>query len=150
MQDMESGGLTLQATILPLQALCGKTSALLNPLTYLIVNTGIIAILWFGGERVFSGALLQGELVALINYMTQILLALVVVANLVVLFTRAAASASRVQEGLDSQSQIKEGVLSISQRAKHKVSFKNVSFSYGGEKVLSNISFDVDPGKQLA
>jgi ATP-binding cassette subfamily B multidrug efflux pump len=150
MQDMEKRRFDFASDDFAIASInVGKLSALLNPLTYLIVNTGIIAILWFGGERVFSGALLQGELVALINYMTQILLALVVVANLVVLFTRAAASAARVQEVLDSQSQIKEGVLSISQSAKHKVSFKNVSFSYGGEKVLSNISFDVDPGETI-
>ncbi|MEG0614535.1 MAG: ABC transporter permease, partial [Oscillospiraceae bacterium] len=68
----------------------GKISALLNPLTYLIMNFAILAIIWFGGMRVDGGAMTQGEIIAFVNYMSQILLALVVVANLVVTFTKAA------------------------------------------------------------
>lgn len=76
----------------------GRLSALLNPLTYVIMNLGIVAILWFGGFRVDSGRLTQGEIIAFVNYMTQILQALIVVANLVVIFTKASASASRINE----------------------------------------------------
>ena len=72
----------------------GRLSALLNPLTYVILNLAIAAIVWFGGVRVNIGQLTQGEVIAFVNYMTQISLALVVVANLVVLFTKAAASSA--------------------------------------------------------
>ena len=67
----------------------GKIAALLNPLTFLSINFSILAIIWFGGLRVDSGSLSQGQIIAFVNYMTQILLALVVVANLVVIFTKA-------------------------------------------------------------
>ena len=73
----------------------GKLSAVLAPVSFVVMNAGMIAILWFGGQRVNGGSLTQGEVVAFINYMTQILIALVVVANLVVTFTKAAASAAR-------------------------------------------------------
>ena len=120
----------------------GKISALLNPLTYLIVNAGIVAVLWFGGKNIFGGSLLRGELIALINYMSQILLALVVVANLVVLFTRASASAARVNEVMDTAPLITEGKLSHVPDGANKVSFENVRFSYGGKNVLDGISFN--------
>lgn len=86
----------------------GKISALLNPLTYVIMNLAIVAILWFGGMRVDAGALSQGQIIAFVNYMTQILLALVVVANLVILFTKASACAARVNEVLDTQPSVTE------------------------------------------
>ena len=76
----------------------GRLSALLNPLTSVILNAAIIAILWFGGMRVNAGSLSQGEIIAFVNYITQILLALIVVVNLAVIFTKAAASAARVNE----------------------------------------------------
>ncbi|MFQ8600536.1 MAG: ABC transporter transmembrane domain-containing protein [Oscillospiraceae bacterium] len=86
----------------------GKISALLNPLTFLIMNLSIVAVLWFGGMRVYDGALSQGQIIAFVNYMTQILLALVVVANLVVIFTKASASAARVAEELDTTPSVQE------------------------------------------
>ena len=76
----------------------GRLSALLNPITSVILNAAIIAILWFGGMRVNAGSLSQGEIIAFVNYITQILLALIVVVNLAVIFTKAAASAARVNE----------------------------------------------------
>ena len=86
----------------------GKLTALLNPLTYAVMNLAVVAILWFGGYRVDSGGVSQGNVIALVNYMTQTLLALIVVANLVVTFTKAAASASRVNEILDTQPAVTE------------------------------------------
>ena len=86
----------------------GKLSALLNPLTYTIMNFAIIAIIWFGGMRVDGGSLEQGEIIALVNYMTQTLLALIVVANLVVTFTKASASAARVNEVLAPQPSVSD------------------------------------------
>ena len=86
----------------------GKLTALLNPLTYAVMNLAVVAILWFGGYRVDNGGVSQGNVIALVNYMTQTLLALIVVANLVVTFTKAAASASRVNEILDTQPAVTE------------------------------------------
>ena len=76
----------------------GKISASLNPLTYIIVNAGIIAVIWFGGIQVNVGDMTQGEVIALVNYMTQTLLALVALANLIITFTKALASAGRINE----------------------------------------------------
>jgi len=86
----------------------GKLSSLLNPLTYIVLNFSIIAIIWFGGIRVDVGYLTQGQLIAFVNYMTQILLALIVVSNLVIVFTKASASASRVNEIFETSSSIIE------------------------------------------
>ncbi|WP_058304575.1 ABC transporter ATP-binding protein [Gorillibacterium timonense] len=86
----------------------GRLSALLNPFTTLVVNAGIIAILWVGGGRIDSGRLSQGEIIAFINYVTQILLALIVVSNLVVIFTKAFSSAGRVSEVLAAEPSVKD------------------------------------------
>jgi ATP-binding cassette subfamily B protein len=86
----------------------GKLSSLLNPLTYIVLNFSIIAIIWFGGIRVDLGYLTQGQIIAFVNYMTQIFLALVVVSNLVVIFTKASASAARVNEIFEISSSIIE------------------------------------------
>ena len=130
----------------------GKLSALLSPVTFLIMNTAIIAILWFGGVRVESGALSQGQIIALVNYMNQILLALIVVANLVVIFTKASASGARVQQVFDLQPSVQEGKAEPKRvPGSPKVEFQNVSFSYdaGGELELDSISFAVQPGQTV-
>ena len=117
----------------------GKLSALLNPLTYLIVNSAIIAIVWFGGFRVETGALTQGEVVACVNYMTQTLLALIVVANLVVTFTKAAASAGRVNEVLETVPSVREAEGAAKKTippvpGAPRIEFRGVSFSYDGSE----------------
>lgn len=131
----------------------GKISALLNPLTYIVLNFSIIAIIWVGGIRVDAGDLTQGQIIAFVNYMTQILLALIVVSNLVVVFTKASASASRVNEVFETSSSIidsnnatfntKVSVIDSSTDKAPKIEFKNLSFSYDvSEKhSLRNISF---------
>lgn len=129
----------------------GRLSALLNPLTYAIMNLAIAAIVWFGGFRVDSGALSQGQVIAFVNYMTQISLALVVVANLVVLFTKAAASSARINEVFDTETSVTDGNwANISTRAP-RIEFKDVSFSYseGGDNALENISFSVNRGETV-
>ena len=83
------------------QLAAGRISALMNPVTYLIVNLGVIAVLWNGGRQVDTGALTQGEIIALINYLSQILLSLLRMADLVISVTRAIASAVRVTEVLE-------------------------------------------------
>lgn len=129
----------------------GKLSALLNPLTYAVLNLAIAAIVWFGGFRVQIGGLTQGEVIAFVNYMTQISLALVVVANLVVLFTKAAASSSRINEVLDIEPSVKNGEYSGKGEGSTAVKFDNVSFSYNknGENALENISFTAEKGETI-
>lgn len=112
----------------------GKLTALLNPLTYAVMNLAVVAILWFGGCRVDNGGVSQGNVIALVNYMTQTLLALIVVANLVVTFTKAAASASRVNEILDTQPAVTEQTtqkIEVKTDGKTpKILFDHVSFAY--------------------
>ena len=90
------------------QMLVGKISALLNPATYIIVNVATIAIVWFGGRETYAGGVTQGEVIALVNYMTQILTALVALSNLIVSFTKALACANRVNEVFDLEPSIQD------------------------------------------
>lgn len=126
----------------------GRLSALLNPLTYVILNLAIAAIVWYGGIRVNIGDLTQGEVIAFVNYMTQISLALVVVANLVVLFTKAAASSARINEVLDIEPSIKNGTVGGGAGSENAVEFSHVYFSYNGsgEYALEDIDFTAKKG----
>lgn len=130
----------------------GRLSALLNPLTYAIMNLAIAAIVWFGGFRVNVGDLTQGQVIAFVNYMTQISLALVVVANLVVIFTRAAACSTRINEVLDMVPDIVDGsgVTETDPNAP-AIEFRDVSFSYhdDGDNALEKISFSLKKGETL-
>lgn len=132
----------------------GRISALLNPATFLIMNSAVIAVIFFGGMKVDSGTLTQGEIIAFINYISQILLALVALANLVIILTKAAACASRVADVLEVESSIKDGGKEVPADSANvpAVEFKNVSFAYNentGEKVLDNISFTLSKGETL-
>ncbi len=129
----------------------GRLSVLLNPLTYAIMNLAIGVIVWFGGFRVNAGDLTQGQVIAFVNYMTQISLALVVVANLVVIFTKAAASSVRINEVLDIEPSITDGKGAEELSDAPAIEFRNVSFSYhsDGDCALENISFSVKRGETL-
>lgn len=132
----------------------GRISALLNPITYVIMNGAILAILWFGGMRVQSGALMQGQIIAFVNYMTQILLALVVLANLVVIFTKAAASAARVNEifAMEPSLTDRENTQKSPVPGAPKIEFQDVSFSYygkGQEEALSHVSVSIPEGQTV-
>lgn len=132
----------------------GRLSALLNPLTYCIANLGIVAILWVSGYRVHAGQLTAGEVIALVNYMTQILLALVVVANLVVTFTKASASAARVNEVFDTESSVTDAPVTQEGKMEDTVPaivFRGVSFCYPGteQKTLDNIQFTIKKGETV-
>ena len=129
----------------------GRLSALLNPLTYVILNLAIAAIVWFGGVRVNIGQLTQGEVIAFVNYMTQISLALVVVANLVVLFTKAAASSARINEVLEIEPSIKNGTEQNGAGSANAVEFSHVYFSYNssGEYALEDIDFTAKKGETI-
>ena len=129
----------------------GKISAILNPAAFMIMNLGIVAIIWFGGVRIDSGRLTQGELTAFTNYMTQILLALVVLANLIVVFTKAFASANRVSEIFEISPEENGSRSAVSSDDKNIIEFRDVSFSYetAGDKSVNNISFQLKRGEML-
>lgn len=130
----------------------GQISALLSPLTFVVANAAILAIVWFGGMQVDAGHLTQGEVVALVSYMNQILLALIVVANLVVIFTRAAASAARVNEIFDLVPSVQQSAAQPPLPAPGpRVEFENVRFSYTGEgaDALHGLSFLAAPGETV-
>ncbi len=131
----------------------GKISALLSPVNAIILNLAIVAIIWFGGLSVNVGDLTQGQVIALVNYMNQILLALVVVANLVVIFTKSAACAARVNEVLDTKPSIegKETTKGNVDPSAPAVRFDKVSFSYhdNSEYALEDISFTAGKGQTI-
>lgn len=129
----------------------GKLSALLNPMTYVVTNLAIVAVVWFGAGLVDTGDMLPGEIIALVNYMTQILLAMVVVANLVVIFTKASASAARINEVFETRPSVQEPAQASAApvRGAPKIEFRNVSFGYGGEQVLRDIDLKVQKGQTL-
>ncbi len=130
----------------------GRISALLSPVTYIIAQGAIIAIVWFGSLSVNVGSLQTGEVIALVNYMTQILLAMIVVSNLVVIFTKAFAGAARVNEVFDTEPSVKEKNTEIIEIDKNApaVEFRNVYFGYGdGGDVLRNISFTAERGSTI-
>ena len=126
----------------------GKLSAVLNPLTQFIMNLAVLFIVWFGGVRVEAGGMTTGEIIAFINYVNQILVALIVVANLVITFARAFASAGRVAEVLDTEPSIRDGEdTAVEDPAAPAVEFRDVDFAYStGESALENISFSVPRG----
>ena len=136
------------------QVFVGKISALLNPMTYVIINLGIIAILYFGGHQVDAGRLTQGQIIALINYMSQILVELIKLANLIILLSRASASLSRVNSIFEIHSSLGEGsspLPSAPEPGVPMVAFRNAAFCYGdaGEPSLSGISFEAGPGETI-
>ncbi len=135
----------------------GRISALLSPATLLVVNGAIIAILWIGGIHIQYGSLTQGEIIAFINYITQILLALIVVTNLIILFTKAATSAARIQEVLDTQASISDVTTTTNQSESNEqdtvptIAFDHVSFGYNktGQLALNDVTVNIYPGETV-
>ena len=115
----------------------GAISAVLNPLTYAVLNLAVIAILYFGGKTVYYGDLTQGKIIALVNYMTQILNAMVVFANLLITFTKASASAARINEVFAVTTSMKEGTGATPDFNQPAVNMENVSFRYASSSVDS-------------
>lgn len=132
-----------------------KISSLLNPITYVIINLGIVAIIWYGGVRANTGDITQGEIIAFVNYMTQILLALIVVSNLVIIFTKAFASAGRINEIFDTKTSIKEKCglqeATVKNDKPFKIEFKDVSFSYdkNSEPSIKNVNVSIKSGEKI-
>lgn len=144
---------TKSEILMKLQFLTGRISALLNPMTYIIVNAGIIAVVWYGGGQVYEGLLTQGEVIALVNYMSQILLALVALANLIVSFTKAVASAARLNEVFALRSELVDGECEKAEAKAEavKVKMEHVTFCYPGsqEPALEDISFTAKAGETI-
>lgn len=135
------------------QVLVGDISALLNPLTYVVVNLGIVAILKAGAIQVNIGNLTTGQVVALINYMSQILVELVKFANLIILLSKASACAKRINEIFDIKCSLKGGSkeLDLSDSNGDIITFENVGFAYpkAKEEALSDISFSIKKGETI-
>lgn len=136
----------------------GKLSSVLNPVTFLVMNLGVCAILWVGGIQVNVGELTQGQVMAFVNYMTQTLTSIVYVANLVVVFTKASASASRINEVLNCEPSITdEGNQPVALTKPGNVapvpalSFDHASFSFGvgAANAVSDVTLELPLGKTL-
>ena len=138
--------------LLSSQLFVGKISALLNPVTYVMINLAIIAVLRVGGGQVYKGILTQGQVLALYNYMSQILVELIKMANLILSMTKATASAKRVAAILALESSLDVPQENPEEpEAAPAVSFDGVTFTYptGGAPALSDISFTLEHGKTL-
>ena len=129
----------------------GKIAAMLNPFTYVVVNAAIIAVLWLGAEKVDNGVLLRGDLVAMINYIGQILIELVKLANLIVLLSKALVSLGRVEQIMDTQSSMAFSGNETGTDSNKILEFQHVSLQYhgAGEASLSDISFSLEKGQTL-
>lgn len=133
-----------------LQIKVGKLQALSNPLTYCIVNIAIILIVHQGGLQVQVGNLTQGEIIALVNYMNQILLALIVFTNVLTYYNKAGASYTRVMEVLETKPSIEDTAQEVLWDEREPVvSYKHVDFAYDGKRVLHDISFTLQPGETM-
>lgn len=139
------------AGLLSAQLKVGRVSALLNPVTYVIVNTAIILVLYFGAQKTDKGLLFSGDIVALINYIGQILIELVKLANLITLIARAIASMERVGQLLDTEGSMAYGSVTDLDDSEDIISFDNVSFTYegAGAPSLTDISFTVKRGETV-
>ncbi len=138
--------------LMQMQTFVGKISAMMNPVTYIIVNAAIIAIIWIGGVQVSIGNLTQGEVIALVNYMSQILVELVKLANLIILLTKAAACSKRVGEVFAMSASVVEHPTGVDLKpTENKVEFRNVTFTYQGAKepVLKDVSFTAKKGQTI-
>lgn len=136
-----------------IQVRAGRISALMNPLTYLVVNLTVIALLLLGGREVDTGTLTQGEVIALINYMSQILVNLLRLADLVISVTRALASGMRVNEILNTQTSMADPATRTlpTDSGSDAVCFQNVTFTYrgAGGPSLADVSFTAHPGETI-
>lgn len=141
----------INGALYKIQNKVGRISALMNPLTYVVVNTGIILILWYGAGKVDSGAILSGDVIALVNYLSQILIELVKLANLIVVLSKAVASMGRIGQVLDTKSGMTFGEVESSGGGSEAVRLENASLRYptAGEDSLSGITLSVKKGETV-
>ena len=140
------------AALLAIQVLSGKVSALLNPVTFALINLGLMWLLWEGALAVDTGRLSQGAVVALVNYMSQILVELIKLANLIVQITRALASATRISSVLEITSSMQEGTEAPEWKGgAASVTFENAALRYanGGEDAVGGITLNAAPGSTI-
>lgn len=139
-----------------MQVVVGRLSALTNPLTYIIINSSIIAVIWIGGGQVFDGIITQGEVVALVSYMSQILVELVKLANLIINLTKSFACANRIEEILDTKSSLETAQAAFDDTnaawsGDERVVFDHVGMTYAGatEESLTDINLHVKAGQTI-
>lgn len=146
-ENFDNGNALLTAA----QKFAGKFSALMNPVTCLIVNIAIIALIYTGAIRVEAGILTQGIVIALYNYMSQILIELVKLANLIITMTKAAACAGRIENLLEDGGNEPFKAEDNSKKDDYAVSFRHVNFTYAGasDESLSDIDFTVNKGETV-
>lgn len=138
--------------LMKFQLLAGRISAFMNPVTYVIINLSTAAIIWIAAGQTDAGIITQGKVVALVNYMSQILVELIKLANLIVTITKAVACAKRINAVMDQQPLITDGTGKTEAPANAvKVSFKDANLRYAGAGAdsLSDITFDVAPGETV-
>lgn len=143
---------TSNLLLLKVQKYVGKISALMNPITYVIINGAVIALIWIGGVRVYDGVITQGEVVALVSYMSQILVELIKLANLIITVTKAIACGNRIQAVFEIETSLKEQESSEAVKTESpRVSFQKVGLTYSGnsEESLSDIDFEVQRGETV-
>ena len=133
------------------QLFVGKISALMNPLTYIIINVALVILIWTGAIQVNIGQISQGEVVALVNYMSQILVELVKLANLIITVTKAIACGNRVQSIFEMETSMVDGNGSGKEDTGYTVEFRNVSMRYkgAGADTLTGIDFKAKPGDTI-
>lgn len=132
------------------QLFAGKISALMNPLTYAVINAAVIVLLYCGAVKFDAGVLDRGQVVALYNYMSQILIELIKLANLIITVTKSFACAGRINEILDMRPELKRGEQNTEEEA-HFIEYRNVAVNYSGspENALEGVSFTVDRGQTV-
>lgn len=158
--------------LVKVQVFVGKISALMNPVTYVIINLAIVAVVWISGKQVDAGRITQGETVALVNYMSQILVELIKMANLIVSISKALACANRISRVFEEKTSIEDPVsfahkedvgastetgsglqknISEIGEKRSKICFSHVSFAYNGSKEdsLTDISFQAEKGQTI-
>ena len=129
------------------QIIAGNLSAVLNPATTIIVNFGIIAILYISGFKINAGSMTQGEVISLINYMNQILLSMYVFANVIVILNKASASYKRCADVLSQKPDIVQGINEAPSDYQNLITYDHVSFSYYSGTALTDVSFNILPGQ---
>jgi len=134
--------------LMKMQLYVGRISALMNPLTYIIVNLGLIALIYTGALQVGEGILTQGQVIALVNYISQILVELIKLANLIITVTKAVACGNRVQAVFEIESTMKEEGTKSLLKTEESVVFEHVSFAYQNakEEAVSDINFKTKSG----
>lgn len=152
MEDAETESFTnSNGVLIGMQKFVGRISALMNPLTYIIINAAVIVLIHTGAVRVNMGVLTQGQVVALYNYMSQILVELIKLANMIITLTKAIACGNRIQEVFEIENSILDGAVENGSDGDTAVEFINASAKYseGGENALDGVSFKAKKGDTI-